>query len=89
MKIYRFDSKRVRGKISKSIQQALDQPLNYVTIYLADTILEDMKRTIYLDSDLVMVNNITKLYGVDMKSQGAVRKHTGSRCDPDNNNILW
>lgn len=28
-KIYGFDSKRVRGKISRSIRQGLDQPLNY------------------------------------------------------------
>ncbi|MCI11362.1 galacturonosyltransferase-like 4-like, partial [Trifolium medium] len=27
---------RVRGKISKSIRQALDQPLNYARIYLSD-----------------------------------------------------
>ncbi|KAG4949048.1 hypothetical protein JHK82_042242 [Glycine max] len=43
MKIYRFDSNRVHGKISKSIRQALDQPLNYARIYLADTIPEDVK----------------------------------------------
>lgn len=34
--IYRFESSRVRGKISKSIRQALDQPLNYARIYLSD-----------------------------------------------------
>ncbi|KAH1202445.1 putative galacturonosyltransferase-like 4 [Glycine max] len=93
MKIYRFDSNRVRNKISKSIRQALDQPLNYAKIYLADTIPEDVKRVIYLDSDLVVVDDIAKLYGVDMKSQGAVRgavrKHTDRRCNPGNNNMLW
>ena len=89
MKIYRFDSNRVRNKISKSTQEALDQPLNYAKIYLADTIPEDVKHVIYLDSDLVVVDDIAKLYGVDMKSQGAVRKHTGRRCGPNNNNMLW
>ena len=89
MKIYPFDSNRVRGKISKSIRQALDQPLNYARIYLANTIPEDMKRVIYLDSDLVVVDDIAKLYGVDMKSQGAVRKHTSRRCSLGNNNMLW
>ncbi|KAH1147045.1 hypothetical protein GYH30_042288 [Glycine max] len=58
MKIYRFDSNRVHGKISKSIRQALDQPLNYARIYLADTIPEDVKHVIYLDSDLVVVDDI-------------------------------
>ena len=89
MKIYPFDSNRVRGKISKSIRQALDQPLNYAKIYLADTIPEDVKCVIYFDFDLVVVDNIAKLYGVDMKSQGVVQKHTGCRCGPDNNNMLW
>ncbi|KAJ6727465.1 GLYCOSYLTRANSFERASE 8 DOMAIN-CONTAINING PROTEIN [Salix purpurea] len=42
-KVYRFDSNRVRGKISKSIRQALDQPLNYARIYLADIIPSDVK----------------------------------------------
>ncbi|KAG5007171.1 hypothetical protein JHK85_025713 [Glycine max] len=72
MKIYRFDSNKVRNKISKSIQQTLDQPLNYARIYLADTIPEDVKHMIYLDSDLVVADDIANLYGVDMKSQGAV-----------------
>ncbi|KAJ4955626.1 hypothetical protein NE237_012409 [Protea cynaroides] len=65
-KVYRFDSNRVRGKISKSIRQALDQPLNYARIYLADIIPADVGRIIYLDSDLVMVDDIAKLWGVDL-----------------------
>ncbi|KAK7264555.1 hypothetical protein RJT34_32164 [Clitoria ternatea] len=69
MTIYRFDSNRVRGKISKSIRQALDQPLNYARIYLADTIPEDVKRVIYLDSDLVVVDDIAKLWSVDMEER--------------------
>ncbi|KAL5142436.1 putative galacturonosyltransferase-like 4 [Glycine soja] len=89
MKIYRFDSNKVRSKISKSIQQTLDQPLNYVRIYLADTIPEDVKHMIYLDSDLVVADDIANLYGVDMKSQGAVRKHTSLRCGLGKNNMLW
>ncbi|KAJ6428743.1 hypothetical protein OIU84_020416 [Salix udensis] len=62
-KVYRFDSNRVRGKISKSIRQALDQPLNYARIYLADIIPSDVKRVIYLDSDLVVVDDIAKVMG--------------------------
>ena len=52
-RFYRFHSDRVRGKISKSIRQALDQPLNYARIYLADILSADVKRVLYLDSDLV------------------------------------
>ncbi|KAE9460544.1 hypothetical protein RHGRI_035713 [Rhododendron griersonianum] len=61
-RVYRFDPNRVRGKISKSIRQALDQPLNYARIYLADIIPVEVKRMIYLDSDIVMVDDIAKLY---------------------------
>jgi lipopolysaccharide biosynthesis glycosyltransferase len=65
-KIYRFESSRVRGKISKSIRQALDQPLNYARIYLSDTIPGHVKRVLYLDSDLVVVDDIAKLWEVDL-----------------------
>lgn len=65
-RVYRFDPNRVRGKISKSIRQALDQPLNYARIYLTDIIPTDIKRIIYLDSDLVMVDDIKKLWGVEL-----------------------
>ncbi|EEF37643.1 probable galacturonosyltransferase-like 4 [Ricinus communis] len=68
-KIYRFDSNRVRGKISKSIRQALDQPLNYARIYLADILPLDVNRVIYLDSDLVVVDDIAKLWQVDLEGK--------------------
>ncbi|MBA0629055.1 hypothetical protein Gotri_004385 [Gossypium trilobum] len=68
-KIDRFDSNRVRGKISKSIRQALDQPLNYARIYLADILPADVKRVLYLDSDLVVVDDIGKLWDVDMEDK--------------------
>ncbi|XP_074274174.1 putative galacturonosyltransferase-like 4 [Silene latifolia] len=64
--VYRFDSSRVRGKISKSVRQALDQPLNYARIYLADIIPQDVGRVIYLDSDLVLVDDVAKLWEVDL-----------------------
>ncbi|RVX21735.1 putative galacturonosyltransferase-like 4 [Vitis vinifera] len=65
-RVYRFDSNRVRGKISKSIRRALDQPLNYARIYLADILPANVRRVIYLDSDLVMVDDISNLWGVDL-----------------------
>lgn len=68
-RVYRFDSNRVHGKISRSIRQALDQPLNYARIYLADLIPNSVKRVIYLDSDLVVVDDITKLWGVDLEGK--------------------
>ncbi|XP_023514149.1 uncharacterized protein LOC111778505 [Cucurbita pepo subsp. pepo] len=72
-KVYRFDAGRVRGKISKSIRQALDQPLNYARIYLAEILPEEVQRVIYLDSDLVVVDDVAELWGVDLggKALGA------------------
>jgi lipopolysaccharide biosynthesis glycosyltransferase len=67
--VYRFDSNMVRGKISKSIRQALDQPLNYARIYLADLIPATVKRVIYLNSDLVVVDDIGKLWEVNLKNK--------------------
>ncbi|OIW19764.1 hypothetical protein TanjilG_27303 [Lupinus angustifolius] len=69
MKIYGFESNRVRGKISKSIRQALDQPLNYARIYLPDSLPEEVQRVIYLDSDIVVVDDIAKLWRVDMEGK--------------------
>ncbi|CAB4262863.1 unnamed protein product [Prunus armeniaca] len=68
-KTYAFDSNRVRGKISKSIRQALDQPMNYARIYLANILPPNMGRVIYLDSDLVVVDDIAKLWSVDMEDK--------------------
>ncbi|KAK3407336.1 hypothetical protein EUGRSUZ_K03408 [Eucalyptus grandis] len=67
--VYRFDPNRVRGKISKSIRQALDQPLNYARIYLADLIPTDVRRVVYLDSDLVVVDDIAELWQVDLEGK--------------------
>ena len=50
--VYRFDPSRVRGRISRSVRHALDQPLNYARIYL--------------DSDVVVVDDVRKLWSVDL-----------------------
>ncbi|CDO98961.1 unnamed protein product [Coffea canephora] len=65
-RVYHFDSNLVRGKISKSIRQALDQPLNYARIYLSDILPRDVERVIYVDSDIIVVDDIAKLWGVDL-----------------------
>lgn len=67
--IYHFETRRVSGLISKSIRQALDQPLNYARIYIANILPDDVKRLIYLDSDLVVVDDIAKLWKVDLKEK--------------------
>ncbi|EPS69893.1 hypothetical protein M569_04868, partial [Genlisea aurea] len=59
--IYRFDDSRVAGLISTSIRSALDCPLNYARSYLADLLPACVRRAVYLDSDVVLVDDIAKL----------------------------
>ncbi|PHU30740.1 putative galacturonosyltransferase-like 7 [Capsicum chinense] len=68
-KIYHFHPNHVRGMISKSIRQALDQPLNYARIYLSDILPTDVHRVIYLDSDIIVVDDIAKLWRVNLEDK--------------------
>lgn len=65
-KVYRFDEGLVRDKISTSIREALEQPLNYARTYIADILPACVKRVIYLDSDVIVVDDIVKLWGTDL-----------------------
>ncbi|XP_073049763.1 probable galacturonosyltransferase-like 7 [Primulina eburnea] len=65
-KVYYFDPERVRSLISSSVRQALEQPLNYARNYLADLLESCVKRVIYLDSDLVLVDDIWKLWSTSL-----------------------
>lgn len=60
-RIYPFDDKAVFGLISTSIRSALDCPLNYARSYLANLLPTCVKRVVYLDSDLILVDDIAKL----------------------------
>jgi lipopolysaccharide biosynthesis glycosyltransferase len=66
LRVYRFDPSRVRGRISRSVRQELDQPLNYARVYLADTLPPDVRRVTYLDSDVVVVDDVRALASVDL-----------------------
>ncbi|WOL18266.1 putative galacturonosyltransferase-like 7 [Canna indica] len=57
-KTYYFDPERVRGLISTSVLQALEQSLNYARNYLAEILERCVSRVIYLDSDLVVVDDV-------------------------------
>ncbi|XP_047960207.1 probable galacturonosyltransferase-like 1 [Salvia hispanica] len=59
--IYPFDSSSAAGLISTSIRAALDCPLNYARNYLADLLPSSLTKIVYLDSDLVLVDDIAKL----------------------------
>ncbi|KAK9285165.1 hypothetical protein L1049_024351 [Liquidambar formosana] len=60
-RVYRYDDSTVAGLISTSIRAALDCPLNYARNYLADLLPSCVRRVVYLDSDLVLVDDIAKL----------------------------
>ncbi|KAK4741618.1 hypothetical protein SAY87_025206 [Trapa incisa] len=68
-KVYYFDPEIVRGLISSSVRQALEQPLNYARNYLADLLEPCVRRVIYLDSDLVVVDDIFKLWSISLSSR--------------------
>ncbi|KAI3957521.1 hypothetical protein MKX01_001880 [Papaver californicum] len=64
--IYRFDDSAVLGLISTSIRAALDCPLNYARNYLANLLPLCVRRVVYLDSDLILVDDIAKLAATEL-----------------------
>nr|AWW16492.1 putative galacturonosyltransferase-like protein 10 [Ipomoea pes-caprae] len=65
-KAYPFDEGRVKALISSSIRKALDNPLNYARSYLAEIIEQCVDRVVYLDSDVIVVDDIQKLWSVSL-----------------------
>ncbi|PON80223.1 Glycosyl transferase [Parasponia andersonii] len=98
--IYRCNFSRVRGNISKSIRQALDRPLNYARVHLAEILPTHVNLVIYLDLDIVVVDDVAKLWNVDMGGKVvAVLEYChgnftqyyfmdGFRSDPDLSNMF-
>ncbi|KAL2546512.1 putative galacturonosyltransferase-like 3 [Forsythia ovata] len=66
--LYPFNPTTVNHLISSSIRRALDQPLNYARIYLADLLPPAVTRIIYLDSDLIVIDDIAKLWRINLNS---------------------
>ncbi|KAF8410632.1 hypothetical protein HHK36_003164 [Tetracentron sinense] len=58
---YCLDDVAVSGLISTSIRAALDCSLNYARNYLANLLPLCVRRVVYLDSDIVLVDDIAKL----------------------------
>ncbi|KAB1220529.1 putative galacturonosyltransferase-like 1 [Morella rubra] len=59
--VYRFDDSHVSSLISTSIRSALDCPLNYARSYLANLLPLCVRKVVYLDSDLILVDDIAIL----------------------------
>ncbi|EFJ11887.1 galacturonosyltransferase-like protein [Selaginella moellendorffii] len=66
-KAYEFQEALVRGRISSSVRSDLEQPLNYARNYLAAMLDECIHRVIYLDSDVVVVDDIAKLWRTELR----------------------
>ncbi|KAK9113181.1 hypothetical protein Scep_020700 [Stephania cephalantha] len=58
---YPFHASTVLGLISTSIRTALDSPLNYARNYLPRLLPPCLHRAVYLDSDVILVDDIASL----------------------------
>ncbi|KDP45426.1 hypothetical protein JCGZ_09675 [Jatropha curcas] len=65
-KVYLFEEDLVNSLISSSIRPALNNPLNYARSYIADLLDSCIKRVIYLDSDVIVVDDIEKLWKISL-----------------------
>ncbi|KAL9421364.1 hypothetical protein AB3S75_038847 [Citrus x aurantiifolia] len=65
-KVYIFREDTVINLISSSIREALENPLNYARNYLGDILDPCVDRVIYIDSDLVLVDDIHKLWDITL-----------------------
>lgn len=65
-KVYIFREDTVINLISSSIRQALENPLNYARNYLGDILDPCVNRVIYLDSDIILVDDIRKLWTITL-----------------------
>ncbi|XP_043709438.1 probable galacturonosyltransferase-like 1 [Telopea speciosissima] len=70
--VYRFDDSAVAGLISTSIRAALDCPLNYARNYLANLLPLCVRRVVYLDSDLLLVDDIGDLAATPLGDQAVL-----------------
>ncbi|KAK1325029.1 putative galacturonosyltransferase-like 9 [Acorus calamus] len=61
----------VRRLISSSIRPALENPLNFARIYLPD-LLPTVDRVVYLDSDLVVTDDVARLWSVPLRGSRAI-----------------
>lgn len=68
-KSYYFNPEIVRDRISPTVREALEQPLNYARNYLADLLGHFVERVIYIDSDVILVDDILKLWTTSLSSR--------------------
>ena len=72
-KVYIFREDTMINLISSSIWQAPKNPLNYAQNYLGDILDSCIDRVIYLDFDVVVVNDIVKLWETNLTSMRVIK----------------
>uniref|UniRef100_A0A1S3EHQ5 Hexosyltransferase n=3 Tax=Cicer arietinum TaxID=3827 RepID=A0A1S3EHQ5_CICAR len=70
--IYPFNDDAVSGFISTSIRSALDCPLNYARNYMANLLPTCVNKIVYLDSDLILVDDIAKLAATNLRNDAVL-----------------
>lgn len=63
---YSFNEESVKSLITHAVRHALEEPLNYARFYLAHMLDPCVKRIIYLDSDVLVLDRIEELWRTDM-----------------------
>ncbi|PWA62106.1 nucleotide-diphospho-sugar transferases superfamily protein [Artemisia annua] len=71
-KVYIFREDSVINLISSSIRVALENPLNYARNYLGDILDPLVNRVIYLDSDVILVDDIHKLWNITLQKNRVI-----------------
>ncbi|KAL9671167.1 hypothetical protein QQ045_008733 [Rhodiola kirilowii] len=65
---YTIDLDSIASFVSNSIRSALDSPLNYARIYLAKILPTTISKVVYLDSDLILVDDIAHLAATEFQN---------------------
>ncbi|KAI3816835.1 hypothetical protein L1987_16540 [Smallanthus sonchifolius] len=71
-KVYIFREDSVINLISSSIRVALENPLNYARNYLGEILDLTVERVVYLDSDVVLVDDINKLWSITLHNNRVI-----------------
>ncbi|XP_077237904.1 putative galacturonosyltransferase-like 9 [Tasmannia lanceolata] len=71
-KLYLFKEDLVKNLISSSVREALENPLNYARNYLSEILDPSVRRVIYLDSDLIVVDDIQKLWNINLSGSRTI-----------------
>ncbi|KAL9670410.1 hypothetical protein QQ045_007962 [Rhodiola kirilowii] len=58
---YTIDLDLIASFVSNSIRSALDSPRNYARIYLAKILPTSISKVVYLDSDIILVDDVAHL----------------------------